>query len=352
VSDIQHTPGPPGYGEAGFTLVELLVSMLVLMVVSAMVMQGTMDFVRMGDTMTNRANMHAGVRNATVLLQQEVGQAGRISLPGPATLSAAVAPGAATVAVSSASGMFVGQRLVVDAGPAEETVTLTNVDTAGNQISAVFALAHDAGSRVAALGGFSAGVIPTTMASGSTGMVLKILGDINGDGRLVYVEYTCDIAGGRLFRNVMAYDAAVKPPLTVEQVLLTNLLPNPPDLDGTVRPCFTYEERTFGGTTYVIGVAIMTTVRTEARDAVTNDFQRMTKALLNVSPRNVYNVWQLASLGYQTADPPQRAGADSLAQNGVSYAQVRRTRRRGGHGTAHGAAGVFPQLRHDLRGPE
>jgi hypothetical protein len=34
------------------------------------------------------------------------------------------------------------------------------------------------------------------------------------------------------------------------------------------------------------------------RDRNTNDFQRVTKALLNVAPRNVINVWQLASLYY------------------------------------------------------
>jgi Tfp pilus assembly protein PilE len=298
------TPACHERNEAGFTLIELLISTLVLMVVSGIVMRGTMDLMQTGDTVANRANMHSGVRNATVLLQQEVGQAGRISLPGLVTLSAAVATGAQTVVVNSVAGMFVGQRLVIDAGSLEETVTLTNVSTASNQISAEFAFSHALGARVSTLGGFSAGVIPTTMANGSTGMVLKILGDINGDGGLVYVEYTCDVPNGRLFRNVMAYDAVAKPALTVEQILLDNLLPNPPDLNGTVRPCFTYEQRTFSGTTYVIGVAIMTTVRTEARDPLTNDFQMMTKALLNVSPRNVFNVWQLASLGYQNRVQP------------------------------------------------
>ena len=46
----------------------------------------------------------------------------------------------------------------------------------------------------------------------------------------------------------------------------------------------------------MIGVAIMTTVRSQQRDQNTGDFQRVTKALLNVSPRNVVAVWQNASL--------------------------------------------------------
>ena len=32
-------------------------------------------------------------------------------------------------------------------------------------------------------------------------------------------------------------------------------------------------------------------------DPVTKQFQLETKALLNVSPRNVFNVWELASIG-------------------------------------------------------
>jgi len=96
---------------------------------------------------------------------------------------------------------------------------------------------------------------------------------------------------------VMGYTAGAKPAVTVEQILLTNLLQNPPNAGGVVPPCFTYQERTFSGTTYVIGVAIMTTVRSQQRDQNTGDFQRVTKALLNVSPRNVVAVWQNASLG-------------------------------------------------------
>lgn len=290
--------------ESGFTVIELLISMMVLTIVSGIVVGSTMDLMRLSTTMTNRSDMHSGVRNATALLQQEVGQAGRVSLPGPSALVAGVGSGPNTVAVTTAAGMFVGERLTLDTGTQEETITLTAVDTAANLITADFKVAHPAGARLAATGGFFAGVIPTTMGNGSTGNVLKIIGDINGDGNMVYVEYTCDVAGGRLYRNVMPIDAAVKPALTVEQVLLDNLLPNPPDPGGNIPPCFIYQERTFGGRTYVIGVAIMTTVRTQQRDPITRNFQTVTKALLNVAPRNVVNVWQLASLNYNERVQP------------------------------------------------
>ena len=298
-------PRETSKAEAGFTLIELLISMLVMMIVSGIVVGSTMDLSRLGSSMTNRSDMHSGVRNATALLQQEVGQAGRVSLPAPSALAApVVVAGVRTVAVTSTAGMFNGERLSIDAGSTEETITLINVDPANSSITADFKVEHLAGVRLAVVGGFSAGVIPTTMANGSTGNVLKIIGDINGDGNMVYVEYTCDLAGGRLFRNVMAIDAAVKPPLTVEQVLLDNLLPNPPNPNGAVPPCFVYQEQTFGGRTYVVGVAIMTTVRTQQRDVITRNFQTVTKALLNVSPRNVVNVWQMASLNYNERVQP------------------------------------------------
>jgi hypothetical protein len=90
----------------------------------------------------------------------------------------------------------------------------------------------------------------------------------------------------------MPFDAGAKPAITVEQILIDNILPNP---DAT--PCFTYQTQVINGTTYVLDVAITLTVRTQNRDLNTGQFMTETKALLNVSPRNVFNVWQLAGLG-------------------------------------------------------
>jgi hypothetical protein len=304
--------------QSGFTLIEVMITSLLLMVVTAVVLQGMLSLTQLSQVMGNRTEMHAGVRNATALLQQEVGQAGRVSfpngpngLPVPVTLAEAVAAGASTVTVApSTAGMFVGQHLVVDTGQSlQETITLTAVDPATDEITAIFASAHPANAPVSVPGGFAAGVIPTQpkMANGSTPSVLKIVGDINGTGDMVYVEYTCDVDAGRLYRNSMRYDAAVKPNVTVKQVLLDNIEPNP---DGT--PCFTYEEREVETTTYVIGVAITLTVRTQERDPITQQFQTETKALLNVAPRNVFHAWQLASLGFKTRVQPLPASTELL----------------------------------------
>jgi len=294
-------------------MIELMISVGILMTISAMMMRGTLDMTALNTRQSNRSEMHAGIRNATALLQQEVGQAGRLAFPAAVTVPAAIPLGDQWVVVSpSVTNMFIGQKLVIVKGALEEIVTVASINPTNNSIRATFVQAYMAGAHVMPAGGFAEGVIPTTRTNGSTATKLKILGDVNSDGSLVYVEYTCDWTAGRLYRNMMAYDAAAKPALTVEQVLLDNLLPNPPDPDGTARPCFTYEQRTFNGTTYVINVAIMTTVRTDERDKTTGQFQTVTKALLNVAPRNVFNVWQVASLNYKDRIEPLPASVLAL----------------------------------------
>jgi hypothetical protein len=289
----------------------MTIAVAVLMIVSSTVMDGVLRLGRVHSSVSNRSEMHSGVRNATELLQQEVGQAGRISLPGSVTMLGTVAlAGTTTVALSSTDGMFVGQHLVIDTGVNEETVTVTAVDPLANTITATFAGTHLlAGVPVTVQGGFAAGIVPTTMANGSSGTVLKIFGDINDDGNMVYVEYTCDTDAGNLYRNIMPFDADDKPAVTVSHVLLNNILPNP---DGT--PCFTYQEETVSGTTFVVDVAITLTVQTEDPDPISGVFQTETKALLNVSPRNVFHVWQLAGLGIDNRVQPMPPTVQVLLQ--------------------------------------
>jgi prepilin-type N-terminal cleavage/methylation domain-containing protein len=309
----------PSRSQAGFSLPELLISVTVLLIISSAVTSALLQMTSSQRTIWNRTQLHAGVRSATELLQQEVGQAGKISLPGIVILDAAVgAPGAATVGVrvngavpATMSGFFVGEKLVIDVGgptpcvpitPCQETVTVTAVSTATKQITATFAYPHFVNTPVNAFGGFGSGIVPPLAGgfpNGSEPSKLKLYGDINGDGQMVYVEYTCDpLPGGtgNLYRNVMPYDQA--PPKlapTAGQVLLSNIQTNP---GGTA--CFTYMPNPLpivNANTYVLDVAITLTVNTQVIDPLTKQFQTETKALLNVSPRNVFNVWQLASAG-------------------------------------------------------
>jgi prepilin-type N-terminal cleavage/methylation domain-containing protein len=304
-------------GQSGFSLIELLVCVVVLSVVSATAMSGVLGLTKTSSTISNRTEMHAGVRNATELLQQEVGQAGRITLPSGITVTAPIAVGATTFQVSSVAGMWLGQYLVLDTGGdsgctagCEETVMVKTInglqitietDPAITKGHISFWNAHTSPVPVSIAGGFAYGVVPTApgvvpvlpgVTNGSTGSVLKIFGDIDGNGNMVYIEYSCDVTTGNLYRRSVAYDSATKPPISADQSLLNNIIANP---NGSA--CFTYQQKTVSGTTFVVDVAITLTVQTAVRDPLSGLFQKETKALLNVSPRNVFNVWQLAGLG-------------------------------------------------------
>jgi len=88
--------------------------MAILTVVASAMLEGVSRFSRLNTAVTNRSEMHAAVRNATALLQQEIGQAGRISTPTSLALTAAGAAGAVSVNVNSAAGLFDGAKVVVD----------------------------------------------------------------------------------------------------------------------------------------------------------------------------------------------------------------------------------------------
>jgi prepilin-type N-terminal cleavage/methylation domain-containing protein len=315
----------------GFSLAELMISMAIMLLIAGGATTALLKMTSAQATIWNRTQMHSGIRGATEVLQQEVGQAGRIALPSVrASIAADVTAGASmtvgmiqcptTTACTTASvdGMFVGQKLVVDGTTSQETIVLTAVDTSANTITATFAHDHVAGAPARALGAFSSGVVPpavspTSFTNGSTGTVLKLFGDINADGQMVYIEYKCDIPGpvggvqapGYLYRNSMAWNATGGSPEPVaSQILLSNIMPNP-----DASACFTYQtvgltidHDGLSGTApvmtyFVTDVAITLTVQTQLIDPVTKRFQTETKALLNVSPRNVFNAWTVASLG-------------------------------------------------------
>jgi prepilin-type N-terminal cleavage/methylation domain-containing protein len=351
--------------QAGFTLLEMMISLVVLLAVSGIVMSGMVQMMKTQGTIANRTELHTSVRSATELLQQEIGQAGKISLPTPpaglvwAMLTPVVVPFDAPVTppggvtfnvVSSASAtvpnvpvLFEGEWITVDTGLNKETVQLTctagkgNCPFTSNTWQATFYYSHTPtallgvlGVPISVPGAFSTGVVPpaagvltnppagyvgypdTVPTEGSTGTVLKLYGDINGDGNMIYVEYTCDWQnklgnGPILYRNQMDFDALAKPALTPSMALLTNLDPqgNPNDQSGNPVPCFTYQVHTKDGVNaakndmvFVTDVAVTLTVDTQNIDAVTHKVQVETKALLNVSPRNVYDAYEFSQWDY------------------------------------------------------
>jgi prepilin-type N-terminal cleavage/methylation domain-containing protein len=330
--------------ESGFSLVELLVAMTVMLLISGAAVTAMLKLSTTQSTIWNRTQMHSGIRGATEVLQQEVGQAGRIALisgsatciyntSAPCLASGSSVPASSsaqtvTVDVTSICGMFIGEKLAVDVGANQETVTISQINTASSDptstqcptgstvtagnITATFLApsGHAQYTPLQALGGFIQGVIPSyaapsSIANGSTEAVLKLFGDINADGNMVYVEYsvspacictsTCSpsTTTGNLYRNSMSWNSASKTPASASQILLGNVTQNP---NGST--CFTYQEKQVGTDWYVTDVAVTLTVQTQLMDPVTKSFQTETKALLNVSPRNVFNTWELANDTY------------------------------------------------------
>lgn len=323
---------------------ELIVAMGVLLTVSSIVTTALLQMTSAQQTIWNRTEMHSGIRGATELLQQEVGQAGRVTLPGKVTLNQAInviggpAPAArlACDAGTPITGADVVQVLTnapapftavsgmwAVTGPPNSYIALTTLDGDNSEtiivaavgtiptpktITACFTKQHAAGTVIVPMGAFASGIIPPAppaqggpvggnYTNGSTLTKLKLFGDINGDGDMVFVEYTCDTAAHKLYRNSMKFTDTTKPPLTDGRILLGNIHPNP---GGTA--CFTYQTAMVPlqglDAVFVLDVAVTLTVETQQIDPVTKQFQKETKALLNVSPRNVFNAWSLASIGY------------------------------------------------------
>jgi len=191
-------------------MLEMMFTLFILLGIAGIVMMAMMQMTMTQGSVANRTQMHGSVRSATELVQQEIGQSGRLPpFATPVTLSAAVAAGTSVVAsVNSVAGMFVNEQLVVDAGQMgaglpsiyqnPETVTVTAVNSGTNQFTATFNFAILPERRWLWLGPSPVESYPRTQRFPSTPSLLKMYGDINGDGNMVYVEYNCDTANGNL----------------------------------------------------------------------------------------------------------------------------------------------------------
>lgn len=309
----------------GFSLLELMVALIILLSVAGIVMNAIMQMSLTQGTIGNRTEMHSSIRSATEVLQQEIGQAGRIpALPAYVTLSLPVLAGSGvTVTVNSVAGMFNNELLQIDAGQMgknllgtcplaynnPETVAISNINSTANTFQATFAFPHCGGAPVVVAGSFPSGIIPTDATNPSTGTDLKMFGDINGDGNMVYVEYICDTAGGNLTRSVTPYTAATK---KAASVILPNITKNPPS--GNPTPCFQFQQKQNGtGTSSVVDVTITLTVNTQTIDPQTKVIQTETKALLNVAPRNVFDAWLLGGGAVVTRLQPMPSTVATLA---------------------------------------
>jgi Tfp pilus assembly protein PilW len=284
--------------------------MALLLVISggmvSAISQSEQSFVRT----ETKSDMYENVRGVAELMTQEIGQAGLVSLPATTpTLSAAVAANATAqvVNVSSATSMYVGEQLLVDPGNAnEELVTLVSPITS-TSIKAIFGKAHVNATPISVLGVFASGIVAKGTTDGSTDNILNIFGDINDDGSLVYVRYTCtpgtNAAPGTLTRSATTIAPGVNT-LSANQTMLSTVVGGA----GTV--CFQYTQPaavTVNGTayTFVTNVGFTLSVQATRPDPQTGAYQQMTKSFLNLAPRNVLAAYELATASPQIANRVQ-----------------------------------------------
>ena len=211
----------------GFSLFEMIVSMAILLVISGGIFSAISSSQQSYARTEVKSDMYENVRGVAELMAQEIGQAGLVNLPAT-TLSAAVNANitAQTVNVSSTTSMFVNEQVLVDAGTNnEELVTLTGVTA--STITAIFGKAHAAGVPINVLGVFPNGIVAPATTDGSTANVLNLFGDLNADGSLVYVRYTCTpgtaVAPGTLTRSVTTILPGVDT-ISADQTLLSTVV--------------------------------------------------------------------------------------------------------------------------------
>jgi Tfp pilus assembly protein PilW len=313
-------PRRSGARDSGLSLLELMASIAVLLVIMGGLVTVIDSSQRSYLRTELKSDMYENVRGVAELMEQEIGQAGLASLPSPGpTLTAAVVAlaQAQTVNVSSTTSMFGGEQLLVDAGATnEELVTLSATGVTATTVTAIFSKTHAAGTPISVLGVFPNGIVAPGTTDGSTSVaepgvsVLNLFGDINGDGSLVYVRYTCDTSKtpGTLTRSVTTITPGVNT-IGPSQVLLSTLIPNP---SGTA--CLQYTTNTVGAYTFVTNVGITLSVQATKPDRQTGQYPTMTKSFLNLSPRNI-------SAGYEWASayPSNTTRLQATPANVVAY---------------------------------
>ncbi len=308
----------------GFSLIELLCSVALLMIVGGAAMYALVIYQKTYSSNSVRQDLQSSVRSATELLQQEIGQAGAFTGLGgvttPISITTNIASGSTAVAFPAAvaPNMWVGEKLQVDVNSSlAETVSVTA--RSGNNVTATFANSHTgsvASPIIISLAGiFPNGIIPGTGSTAGTTAAtqLNIIGDVNNDGNLYYVTYSCVQLStpptyGTLTRTITQLPAStLTTTATTSDTLVQNVVPNP---DGS--GCFTYPTAITPGsfTNVYSSVGVTLTTQASTPDAQTGAncptnsnptnsgcYAAFTNSFLNLSPRNIIYGVNLATAG-------------------------------------------------------
>jgi prepilin-type N-terminal cleavage/methylation domain-containing protein len=293
-----------GNNARGFSLLEMLISVAILLVVSGAAFSAVVFYQKSYASTESKIDTVSGMRNAFLTLAQEVEQAGSINFtPTKLTQNVTHSSSSQDVTLADASALYVGEKIAVGTMASQESIALTAIS--GNTVTGIFTMDHSNNEPVDVLGVIAQGILTT-----STGTQLQIIGDINGTGKIVYIRYTCDISAGSLTRDSIDINATSRPAGNAV-VLVDNLVANPNDANGNAVPCFSYQTSTIGSYIYYTNVAIQFSSQTQAADLLTNTHPR-TFDILNYAPRNVVMGYSLASAGTVAYLQPVPANSNSL----------------------------------------
>ena len=338
----------------GFSLLEVLVSVVIITVLMAAVFQ----FLRFnqqryrGDQLLAERNQ--GARSALELMTQELQQAGHNPNFSPnKSLTAAAAPtgGIVSISVNDATGIFYGNLVEIGssaADPNREVVEVKGDSThsiTSTSFPAIITVSHASGQPVFSRSlPFPNGILYSAGAVGTgqsvTVNLIQYFGDIDGNGTLRYGEYKltdtgntttlqCTTPSGhsnchllQLSRFVTSIlnpniPAAKSSSGSTFSPLADNILgyPNASGvfLNPDQRPIFqlnydTFGNLTYGFTTYVRSVDVDLTLQTVDKDPEVNDY-RTIRMKSHMVPTNINYAWGITLLGgspelpFQPKDP-------------------------------------------------
>jgi type II secretory pathway pseudopilin PulG len=210
----------------GFSLIELMISILILMPIMGAAMSLFSVGVQQQASEQSSIEATQEARTGFELMTTEIAQAGShgdrsavLSMNVPASTAVQ------TVTVSSTTGITAGDFVDVDTGANHEIVEITGVTS--TTLSGIFRTAHVQNKpvRLFALPYLTGVVPPAGMAANSTVEVttLRLFGDINGDSTVQYVEYIYDSNSNQITRSITPITQAEKNPALP---IMSNVKPN------------------------------------------------------------------------------------------------------------------------------
>jgi prepilin-type N-terminal cleavage/methylation domain-containing protein len=328
----------------GFSLLEILVSVMILTVLMAAVFQ----FLRFnqqryrGDQLLAERNQ--GARSALELMTQELQQAGHNPNFTPhKTLTADVTPtgGIVNISVGNTTGIFYGNLVEIGSSasdPNREVLEVKGDSThsiTATSFPAIITLSHASGQPVFSHSlPFPNGILYSASAEG-TGQtadvnLIQYFGDVEGNGTLRYGEYKLTDTGQRsslkcttgsgpqdcyilqlsrfitpLMTPGLSYNIPANKPPDSFSPLADNILGYPDGagvfLNPDQKPIFrlnydTFGNLTYGFTTYVRAVDVDLTLQTVDKDPEVNEF-RTIRMRSHIVPTNINYAWGITLLG-------------------------------------------------------